>query len=256
MVELWPGHEGGQLQDPKGNLTAVIQKLRNILDQTNPRLYIERADSCVQFIYRPVLTDYKSGGAQSPDGPAKSSVSEGLLDRLIQLSSIRERNGEKYFHSFIDPLYRDAEQVARDYMLLFAELVHRLSEAEHPDEVIEWLEERRTAFQPVRMKIRAFLDVPSTYDISDPTQRLVKGLWGLMKGTISFLEEGHGLTREYGFGGHTVLDMMKRLKNQPMSAGNRERFIDHARGQQMAIERAWEDVVRGYAKIKIEVLRG
>jgi hypothetical protein len=76
---------------------------------------------------------------------------------LIQLLNTRERDREKYFNNLIEPLYRDAEVVARDYMVLFAELVQRLQTAATTKELILWLEQRRAAYQPVRMKIRALL---------------------------------------------------------------------------------------------------
>jgi hypothetical protein len=81
-------------------------------------------------------------------------VAVSVVDRLIQLATVRERNKEKYFNNFVEPLYKDAEQVARDYMALFSELTHRLEKAENTGSVIDWLEERRTTFQPLRMKMR------------------------------------------------------------------------------------------------------
>ena len=66
---------------------------------------------------------------------------------------------------------------------------------------------------------------------------------------MSVLERRHGQTYDTGFGGHTVLDMMARLSADPLP-GNRSRFISHARDQQMAVERAWQDVVAGYVELK------
>jgi hypothetical protein len=43
--------------------------------------------------------------------------------------------------------------------------------------------------------------------------------------------------------------MMARLSADPLP-GNRSRFISHARDQQMAVERAWQDVVAGYVELK------
>lgn len=176
-------------------------------------------------------------------------VAVSLVDRLIQLASVRERNREKFFDGFIEPLYQDAEQISRDYMTLFAELIHRLTEAEDTAPVIEWLEERRSVFQPVRMKVRALLEEGLRYGDKKPLDKFRKGIWGLMKGGTSLLEPGHGNVHEYGFGDHTVLDIMLRLRRQPIPR-HRNRLIDHARGQQMAVELAWRDVVAGYAELR------
>jgi hypothetical protein len=40
---------------------------------------------------------------------------------LIQLLTVRERNREKYFQQFVEPLYKDAEAVMNDYGLRSSE---------------------------------------------------------------------------------------------------------------------------------------
>jgi hypothetical protein len=176
-------------------------------------------------------------------------VAVSVVDRLIQLATVRERNKEKYFNNFIEPLYKDAEQVVKDYLGLFTELAHRLETADDIEPVINWLEERRVAYQPLRMKMRALLRKEPRYATDDPREKFNKGIWGLMRGGVSLLEQGHGQTREYGFGGHTVLDIMIRLRDEALRK-NRNRFIETTRAQQSALERAWQDVVAGYVDIK------
>jgi hypothetical protein len=83
-----------------------------------------------------------------------------IIDRLIHLLTLKERNREKFFNNFIEPLYRDAEPVAKGHMGLLAELSHRLERAGSTDDLIPWLEQRRTSYQAVRMKIRALLENP------------------------------------------------------------------------------------------------
>jgi hypothetical protein len=53
----------------------------------------------------------------------------------------------------IEPVFRDAESVAKDYFQVLSELIRRIEEAEDIPPVIRWLEERRVAYLPVRMKI-------------------------------------------------------------------------------------------------------
>ena len=36
MAALWPGEQGNDLQDPKGSLTSIIQRLRSVLDKNRP----------------------------------------------------------------------------------------------------------------------------------------------------------------------------------------------------------------------------
>ncbi len=178
-----------------------------------------------------------------------------LIDRLIQLATAKERNKERFFNNFIGPLYNDAEQIARDYMILFAELIHRLAKDEEAASIVEWLEERRTKFQPIRMKVRALLEEGLNYGEKASLDKFRRGVWGLMKGGISLMEDGHGAAREYGFGDHTVLDMIHRMHGDLSDEKVRVRLIDQARRQQMAVERAWRDVVIGYSEIRHRTLK-
>jgi len=189
-------------------------------------------------------------------------VAISIIDRLVQLLTIRERNREKYFNTVIEPLYRDAEVVARDYMALFAELVQRLQTAATPRELIFWLEQRRAAYQPVRMKIRVLLLDETFQDLSKtkPTSsrtRFAKGLWGLLKGTFllgQVADEGrHAYLGEYGYGDHPILYFLQAMRSFDSSRDldeRRESLLVRARQQQSAIESAWTDAVGAYAELK------
>lgn len=145
-------------------------------------------------------------------------------------------------------MYRDAELIVNDYMGLFVELISKLESADDIPALIRWIEERRMAFLPLRMKARAFLyriEVRS----ESPLDTFRKGIWGLMKGGLSFVEEGHAHLREYGHGDHTVLDLLYGFSSTPLSA-NRKLLPRLARRQLECIELAWQDVVTGYAEIK------
>jgi|CZKY01.1.fsa_nt_gi hypothetical protein len=185
-----------------------------------------------------------------------------IIDRLIQLLTTRERNREKYFNNLIEPLYRDAEVVARDYMALFAEFVQRLQTAATSKELILWLEQRRAAYQPVRMKIRALLADEALQKLSEKKStaartRFAKGLWGLLKGTFLLGQDDdegtYAYLREYGYGDHAILPIL-----QYMRGSHPARDLDETRGslvrfaqrQQVAIESAWSDVVGAYAELK------
>src|ERR1035441_5754453 len=81
-----------------------------------------------------------------------------VVDRLIQLLTIRERNREKYFQQFIEPLYRDAEGIVNDYVSLFGELIELLKNSDSTEDVIAWIEQRRLKMLPLRIKVRALLE--------------------------------------------------------------------------------------------------
>jgi len=123
-----------------------------------------------------------------------------IVDRLIQLLTIRQRNREAYFNQFIEPLYRDAEGVVNDYVALFGDLIELLKKADSTEEVIAWIEQRRLKMLSLRMKMRALLD-NNTVDpdkVPEASRMFVQGLWGVMKGGISLVEDGHTPMLEYG----------------------------------------------------------
>jgi hypothetical protein len=182
-----------------------------------------------------------------------------IVDRLIQLATVRERNREKYFNNFIEPLYRDGEQIASDYMGLLAELTYRITQADDWREIIKWLEEKRATLQPLRMKVRALIADGIMAREDKRSNRSValfkKGLWGLMKGGVSAVEDGHALTKEYGFGDHTVLDLLYQTRVAAFHPRFREVLTMRAQRQKEAIEKAWQDVVTAYAEIRRDFLK-
>src|ERR1019366_6824744 len=117
-------------------------------------------------------------------------------------------NREKYFQQFIEPLYKDAEGIMNDYVALFTELIELLKKTDSTEEVVAWIEQRRSKLLPLRIKVRALLD-NDTVDpkkVPEASRLFVKGLWGVMKGGMSLVEVGNTPMREYGLGDHTVLD--------------------------------------------------
>jgi len=180
-----------------------------------------------------------------------------VLDRLIQLLTVRERNREKYFQQFIDPLYKDAEGIVNDYVGLFGELIELLTNADSTEEVVAWIEQRRLKMLPLRIKVRALLEnnAVDSEKVPEAYRLFVQGLWGVMKGGISLVEEGHTPMREYGWGDHTVLDLLKSFSQRSPASHYRERYIRSARRQLLAIEAAWKDATKGYAVLKRKSLR-
>jgi hypothetical protein len=72
VTVLWPGKQAEALQDQKRSLTAIIQKLRLLLDKDHDRCYIERGNSEVHFVYRPVITHYTESLPQD-DAPVSGT---------------------------------------------------------------------------------------------------------------------------------------------------------------------------------------
>ena len=104
-----------------------------------------------------------------------------IIDRLIELITVKEKNKEKRFNNLIEPLYRDAEVIVKDYTDLFMGLIKRLESSAEVAEVITWIEDRRMLYLPIRIKVRALLrelDLRHSDSASaSPTRGWMAGYW-------------------------------------------------------------------------------
>jgi len=178
-----------------------------------------------------------------------------VIDRLVELGKLPERNRKKYLDETVQPLYDDAEVVVSDYIGLFRDLIRRLKEGQNIQEIIDWLELRRLEIMPVRIKLRSYLenmDDPK-FHTNEPMDRFKAGIWRLMRGGISLVELGHIDFPEYGLSmRHTVLDLLHLYGNRDLPGG-REFYIKAAQDQLSCIERAWAEVTTGYVQLRNEL---
>jgi hypothetical protein len=109
----------------------------------------------------------------------------------------------------------------------------------------------------LRIKVRELLNNGSFDAEKAPEEYKVfaRGLWGVMKGGASLVEDGHAQLWEYGMGGHTVLDLMRIFSRNPSIDEHRERYIRNAQQQLSALESAWKDRTKGYSELKRKALR-
>lgn len=180
-----------------------------------------------------------------------------IIDRLIQLINVGEANNEKYFLNFVEPTYNDAELIINDYINLFRELIVKLERNDNVLDVIKWLEMRRYELLPVRTKVRSFLgsmDSNRVTSVEKSMDKFQKGIWGVLKGGLSLVEEGKAPLSEYGWHDHTVLDLLYYWSQQPVSE-NRNRYIENAKAQLSCIELAWKDVTDGYKELKVKLIK-
>jgi hypothetical protein len=193
-----------------------------------------------------------------------------LLDHLVRLSRSREESKRKLFLEFIEPMYRDVEKIAQDYIELFNELINHLQEEENVTELIKWIEERRVKLHPLRIKTRSLLvEFPELRHQSAERSKVPalllfrRSIWGLMKGGLSLVEEGHADLHEYGWGNHTVLDFLYNLPRRYPSprvtyaqafTDSKPRLIVLARGQLECVKQAWKDTTIAYARLKKDYL--
>jgi hypothetical protein len=79
--------------------------------------------------------------------------------------------------------------------------------------------------------------------------KLKQGMLGLMQGSVNLVEEYVVPLGRYGYSGPTLLHQLYSQVRSPVPA-ERSAYVDIAKKQFQAIERAWEEAVEGYAALK------
>lgn len=187
------------------------------------------------------------------------TVSLSIIDRLIQLATVQERNRERYFRNFIEPLYLDGEEVAKDYVALLTELIQRIQKAQNAQEIVDWLEQRRATLKPLRDKLRATARRTSNrQELRTPVRahaRFHKGLWRLMEVGVGAVEDGRAPMDIDGTGRHTLLPLLRCAQLLKLDHADRASLKYLAEQHLNGIHRAWAEVVRGYAELRSYYLK-
>jgi len=183
-----------------------------------------------------------------------------LIDRLIALLREGERLDERYFVNIVKPLYEDAERIYADYLKTLDQLSKMLENGASDDALISFLETRMTEYHAVRVRMRAtavrIMNKPSRSALA-PRSRFAKGVWALMRGGLAISEPGQCESWNGRFSGHTLLDMLRLIKNDDAdprrySAPERAEFLDK---QRRFLSRAWREVVEAYADMQTMIYK-
>ena len=176
-----------------------------------------------------------------------------VMERLHCLLALRERMQQPCFTHLIEPMYRDAEDVVRDYTLLHLDLIEQLYTHSETAAVITWLEAHRMEFLPLRMQVRAFHPAAQYEPRHNRSTiaALQNRMLGLMQGCLCLVEEDEARFEAYGHRGSTVLAQLY-LKSQEPVPPHRPIYVEMAKQQFQAVQSIWEDVVECYAVIKLQ----
>jgi len=123
--------------------------------------------------------------------------------------------------------------------------------------IIDFLEKRREEFLPVRDRVRALV---AQRIVEGRGTRFEAGVLGVMTGAVtatdrpyfnSIFYEQNGSIVQWRIG-HTVLDILKELKAGHIRdfSSSRQRLLKSVDQKMDAIERAWDNVVGGYAELQ------
>jgi hypothetical protein len=201
-----------------------------------------------------------------------------LVDYMFKLADKRSLKRRNRYATLIKPAFDAAETIYKDYLAI-ATKVHQMAEDRRPFRDIErFLEDRRTEFKPLRMKLRVFVEredfaegfslddsSPRRYELLSESQSdFEKGVFGLLHSGIQTVEVD-GSLRKYIRGGHTILDMVQWVafwgsleesisKTEDIAPAARTEKIEELyrdllssiRLQELALEKAYELMLRGY----------
>ena len=180
-----------------------------------------------------------------------------LLDSVIKLVDLRQKNRREYFDQYVQPTFELAEAVYKDYRLLLRGLREMVRGGESVARIIDFLDARREELLPIRRRLSAFVARRAR---EGRAVEFEAGILGLLSGASSALHDRHLIEYVYEpttrslqqrTGSHTVLDLLQFLKEHSGRdiPGFKQRLLRAVDEQQGAIDQAWQSVLRGYADL-------
>jgi hypothetical protein len=185
-----------------------------------------------------------------------------LTDYLLKLLQKREDNIDEYFEQYIMPAFAAAEDVYKNYLGLLTKIRRKIEQNEHPLEIIEFLEEGRLEYLPVRMRLRAeilsrfdyvYESDGSQYTNFDKLPRFERGILGILMGGLAPFEDKSFNNTPY-YQNHTLLDVLYRFSSYVSGQTDERNFLYAINEQIQALNNAWQDVVTGYSEYKLKVV--
>lgn len=174
-----------------------------------------------------------------------------LLSSLTKLVEAREKNKEKFVDRYVEPVYRDAESIYKDYSRLLREIRAKVKRGKKIAPILKYLEEKRQENLNTRTKVRALLK--NRLDQKKLT-RFERGIWGLMMGSVTAFDKGYCSFKPMFWGCHTILDIADYFSScrgeKYITPEIRRKMLGFVCRQISGIDYAWSEVVAGYADLR------
>ena len=176
-----------------------------------------------------------------------------VADRLAALIPRREEPDEKTLTEVIEPMFRDAESVVYDYASLHLDLIMQIYTHDERGIIINWLERYRFDLTPLGVQVRDLAIQSESHHHYDHQHKAItqfkEGMMGVIQGIVRLVDDPILNLKSYGYIGPTLLHQLYN-ERQSSLLDDRSPYVDIAKKQHQAIERAWEDAVEGYAALK------
>jgi hypothetical protein len=83
----------------------------------------------------------------------ETGIAVSILEKIFSFLEFRGERNRRHFEDYIEPVYKDTEIVAGNYIEIFTELEQLLQSADSIEVVKRWLETRRGEFAVLRNKL-------------------------------------------------------------------------------------------------------
>ena len=178
---------------------------------------------------------------------ATKTIAEGIMGAL----NWKGAKDKDYFEHIVSPVYENSRVIYQNYVGIFEKLIGLLdNEGSGINDSIKFLETNRREYQALRVDIRAIaLEMEQSPRFKD--DRFFLGIAALMKGGASQREGGYVRWDNYDYNRHTILSFVKGMSQSEVAPSQQNlHFQKQAEQQVRCLERAWEDIAAGYAKMK------
>jgi|SRR6185312_14448382 len=173
-----------------------------------------------------------------------------LIDLFLKLLDRKGRIDRDYFEQYVRPSFEAAETIFRNYHEILGEVRKRAQAGTPPDEIVRYLEDRRSEHLATRIRVRAILRERGSVDSligSNPRNGFEIGIWGLLLGGAGAFEEDPTINNSNPYARqspHTILATIYARQTE-----DDRYFLFFVNSQLATLETAWKDVSEGYAKI-------
>ncbi|MBH1940960.1 hypothetical protein I5677_08665 [Mobilitalea sibirica] len=186
------------------------------------------------------------------DGISLANLAISVYEKIRELI-VGKKNFNNQEFTYFEEIFDDMKIITDDYLRLLHCTLEELNDYNCSTKIIKnRIEEKRIELFTLRERIRGFVSISDdTY--TDEMTLFIKGIMGVLKGGASIaIENGHAITKDYGMGDHTILDIINKLENIDYSQGItwRNQIIQAVEQQKNAIQLAWKDICKGFALIE------
>jgi hypothetical protein len=175
------------------------------------------------------------------------------MERLHCLLALYERMQQPCFTHLIEPMYRDAEDVVRDYTSLHLDFIEQLYTHSEAAALIRWLEAHRMKCLPLCTLVRNFEPeaLIESWHGSHTIVAFQNSMLSLMQGCLCLVEQEKVQVAADGHQGASVLAQLYLKYHEPLPS-HRPFYVEVAKQQWQGVQDIWEDVVESYAVIKLQ----